>query len=168
MSFNEINLDEFELNPFTNLRDKWFLLTVGDEKSFNTMTCSWGMIGHIWFKNVFNTVVRPQRYTYEFINKYDNFTITFLPDEYKKVLSFCGTKSGRDFDKVKETGLTPVFLEEGVTFEEAERVIVCKKLYCQAMDEKSFVDKEVMEKAYKDRDFHYSYVGEILKILENK
>ena len=106
-------------------------------------------------------------YTKEFIDKAEYFTISFFKEEYKKALSFCGSHSGRDCDKAKETGLTPVFVSENgvevTAFAEADMVLVCKKAYVQEMKPECFVDTENDEKWYSDKDYHYQYIGEIVK-----
>ena len=121
----------------------------------------------MWGKNTFTTVIRPQRYTKEFIDKAEYFTISFFKEDYKKALSFCGSHSGRDCDKAKETGLTPVFVSENgvevTDFAEADMVLVCKKAYVQEMRPECFVDTENDEKWYSDKDYHYQYIGEIVK-----
>ena len=117
MALKEIDIKTLEnLNPFSKIADNWFLVTSGDESGYNTMTASWGSLGTMWGKSVAVTVIRPQRYTKEFIDKNEYFTVSFLKDGNKDKLSFCGSKSGRDFDKAKETGLTPVFTDKTTTF----------------------------------------------------
>lgn len=95
MSFQEINVREFSMKPFKMIGDQWMLVTAGDQIKYNTMTASWGGIGVMWGKNVAVTVIRPQRYTKEFVESHDCFTLSFYPEEYKKALSLCGSKSGR-------------------------------------------------------------------------
>ena len=160
-------LDTLDFNPYKKIGKEWFLVTAGDESGWNTMTASWGFAGVMWGKNTFTTVIRPQRYTKEFIDKAEYFTISFFKEEYKKALSFCGSHSGRDCDKAKETGLTPVFVSENgvevTAYAEADMVLVCKKAYVQEMRPECFVDTENDEKWYSDKDYHYQYIGEIVK-----
>lgn len=163
MAFKEIDIKELEMSPFVKIGKQWMLITAGNKDSFNTMTASWGGLGVLWNKNVAFTFIRPSRYTFEFCEKEEYFTLTFFPEEYRKALSFCGTKSGRDYDKCKETGLTPVFSEEAPYFEEAELVLVCKKLYAQDMDKASVVDSAVLTNYGEDEPMHKVYVGEIVK-----
>ena len=87
------------------------LLTGGNMESFNTMTASWGQLGVLWNKNVLTCYIRPNRYTYEFVENGEFFTVSFLGEEYRKALAFCGSHSGRDCNKITETGLTPVELD---------------------------------------------------------
>jgi flavin reductase (DIM6/NTAB) family NADH-FMN oxidoreductase RutF len=143
-------------------------VTSGDKDKFNTMTISWGGVGIMWGKNVAFTFIRPQRYTYEFIEKGDFYSMSFFDEEYKDALKFCGSKSGRDYDKVKETGLTTAFTEDGVPyFVEAKLVLICKKMYAQTLNEESIVDAEAVSKWY-DNDFHKMYVSEITNVLVNE
>ena len=113
MSFREIDPKTLEGNPFVRIGDQWMLVTAGDQKQYNTMTASWGGLGVMWGKNVAYTVIRPQRFTYEFMEACDTYTLSFYPKEWKPALNLCGSKSGRDVDKAKETGISPVSLEIG-------------------------------------------------------
>ena len=162
--FRKIDIKDLKESAVSLFDDRWALLTAGNAESYNTMTVSWGMMGELWNKDVCTVFVRPQRYTYEFMEKNDGFTLSFFSDEYKKALSFCGSKSGRDYDKAKETGLTPVEGEQGVSFEQAELIINCRKLYVQDMKEECFLDKSIVGKCY-NGDFHRIYVGEITEVL---
>lgn len=162
MGLKEFDIEKIEFNPFTKISKEWFLLSAGNESGFNMMTASWGAMGHIWKKNLFQTVVRPQRFTKEFVDKNDVFAISFFGEENRKALALCGSKSGRDIDKAKETGLIPVFTDGTVTFEQAEMVFICKKLYVQQMEKADFVDKSLLDN-YANNDFHYAFYGEIIK-----
>lgn len=157
-----INVKTLSENPIKLFDDDWSLITAGDENGYNTMTASWGGIGKLWGKDVCFIFVRPQRYTYEFIEKNDLFTVSFYGSEMKKALSFCGSKSGRDFDKAKETGLVPMFVDGTTTFEQAKITIVCKKIAYQDMDPKGFLDSSINAN-YAEHDYHRVYVGEIEK-----
>jgi len=159
-------------NIFELIGDKWFLLTAAKKDgSYNTMTASWGGMGIMWGKPVTWTVVRPVRYTYEFMEEADYFMLTFFPEEYRKALNILGTKSGRDCDKIKESGLTPAVisgLSESsgllVSFEEAELIIACKKIYYQDVDPARFIETEI-DKNYPKKDYHRMYFGEITDCL---
>lgn len=163
-NFKEINPAQITENPFTLIGKDWMLVTAGNKEKLNTMTASWGSVGIMWNKPVAFTFVRPQRYTYEFIEKSEYYTLSFYDDEYRKMLNFCGTKSGRDVDKVKETGITPVFNEQAPYFEQAKLVLVCRKLYNQFLNEESLYDKS-LKSNYENNDYHKMYVGEIVKAL---
>ena len=162
----EISPRDIDKNAIRLITEDWALLTAGDADGWNTMTVSWGGLGELWGKDVVFVFVRPQRYTKEFLDNSECFTLSFFDERYKGALRVCGTKSGRDIDKAKETGLTPVF-ESGTThLEEANLVLVCKKLYVQNMTSDSFIDKSIIDDNYKTNDFHASYVGEIIKVLK--
>lgn len=162
MAFKEIAADELMLNPFEKIGKEWFLVTAGDSEEYNTMTASWGFMGIMWGKNSFITVVRPVRHTYEFMEKSELFTISYLPNEKRDVLNFCGSHSGRDCDKAKEAGITPVFSDGTVFFEEAELVFVCRKVYSQDMDINLLAD-DLKHFCSKD-PMHKQYIGEIVKV----
>jgi Conserved protein/domain typically associated with flavoprotein oxygenases, DIM6/NTAB family len=161
MSFKEVSVSDLSFNPFTKIGKEWMLITSGDENKWNTMTASWGFVGVMWNKNVIETVIRPTRYTIEFVEKNDLFTVSFFDEEYRKALQFCGTHSGRDCDKAKETGLTPIFTDGTTAFAEASMYFVCHKLYAQDMDI-SLLDKEC-HKWYEKDAVHKAFIGEIVK-----
>lgn len=162
----EISARELQGNFIKMLSEDWALLTAGTIDNFNTMTVSWGGVGELWNKDVGFVFVRPQRYTYEFIEKNDYFSLSFFGSEFKKELGVCGSKSGRDIDKMAETGFTPVDLGNAVDFQQSKITIVMKKLACQDMKPDGFLDDSIM-KNYANNDFHRIYVGEIVKILIN-
>lgn len=149
------------VNPFKMVGKDWMLVTAGDENGWNTMTASWGFMGVMWGKNAAVTVIRPQRHTKKFIDSSEYFTLSFFGEEYRSALAFCGKYSGRDKDKAAETGLVPVFADNAVSFEQAETIIVCRKLYVQDMKPECFSDKTCDEKWYPDKDYHTAYIGEI-------
>lgn len=165
MSFKEISCENYNANPFTSIGKEWMLITSGDKNNYNTMTASWGGVGVLWNKNVVFAFIRPQRYTYEFIENNEYFSLCFFDEQYKSALSFCGTKSGRDYDKAKETGLTANFDFEAPCFEQAKAVLICKKLYAQPFENQFIIDKSI-ESNYAQNDYHKMYVGEIVKVLE--
>lgn len=165
MELREIDLMSEDLNPFKMVGKEWFLLTAGNEQGFNTMTASWGGFGVMWNKNVVTAVVRPQRKTMEFVQDSGYFTMSFFEEEHREMLKFCGSHSGRDVDKVGICGLTPYFLDGTTTFTQAKKVFVCKKLFAQKIDEKSFIDKSLLSN-YTNGDFHVAFVAEIIKAVE--
>lgn len=161
----EIDVKQLMLNPVTLIGQEWMLLSAGTQESgYNTMTCSWGHLGNLW--NVPSAVcyVRPQRYTKEFVDREDLYTLSFFEGK-KQELAYLGTHSGRDEDKVAKTGLTPAFGEGYTYFAEAKLVLVCRKLYQAPLKEECFLHQEVVEKNYPERDFHDLYIGEIVKVL---
>ncbi len=167
--FRELPVSDFKENPFEMIGKEAFLLTAGDEKSgFNTMTAAWGAMGYIWRKNIAVAVVRPQRHTFKFMEENDRFTMSFFGGKEKEALAFCGTKSGRDFDKCKETGLIPVFDGDTTYFEQARLVIKCRKIYVGKVEEAEFLDMDICTSSYPAKDYHSVYVGEIEQILVNE
>ena len=164
MSFVEISAKEIDKNAIRLISEEWALVTAGSRDKFNMMTASWGFLGEMWGKDCAIAMIRPQRYTLEFMNQNDNFTLSFYGDN-KAVHKVCGSKSGRDIDKAKESGLVPIFDNGAVYFEQAELVLICKKLYTSQIDKEGFVDKECL-KWYPDNDFHKMFVGEIVKVLK--
>lgn len=165
--FTSIKPVELTDNPFKLIGDDWMLITAGDiesHKTFNTMTASWGGLGILWHKPVSYIFVRPTRYTYEFTEKHDLYTLSVFEEKYRAVLNLCGTFSGRDTDKVANAKLTPVEFETGaVGFQEARLVMVCKKLYYQDLTPDRFIDP-TLDKNYPKKDYHRMYVGEIIGV----
>ena len=142
------------------------LITAGNKESHNTMTASWGGVGELWGRYVSTIYIRPQRYTLEFVEREDCYSLCFFDESYRPALNFCGSKSGRDYDKDKETGLTPCFDQAAPYYQQARLVFFCRKLYRQDMAEDSFLDKEVLAKNYPQNDLHRMFIGEIVKVLE--
>lgn len=159
---NKIDIKALQGNAVSMFDDKWCLITAGNKDSYNTMTASWGAMGELWNKDVCFIFIRPQRYTLEFTEREELFTLSFFGEEYKKALAFCGRNSGRDCDKAKETGLTPMEVDGSMSFEESETVIVCKKLFYQDIDPQGFIDKDIDGVCYSEKDYHRMYVGEVI------
>jgi flavin reductase (DIM6/NTAB) family NADH-FMN oxidoreductase RutF len=162
--WKEINPTELSKNPFSLIGQEWMLITAGDQKKANTMTASWGGVGILWNKPVAFCFIRPQRYTLEFVEREDYYTLSFFGPEYRKALNYCGSHSGRDGDKFAACGLTPSY-DLAPYPEEANLVLVCKKLYKQDMEKDCFLDPALVEKNYPAGDFHRTFVGEIVKVL---
>lgn len=172
MSLREISIFDVQLNPMGTISRDWWLVTAGNQdRGYNTMTASWGHLGAIWRgdnpggRPTAAVYVRPQRYTRAFMDREAYFTLSVLPEAYRKALGYLGTHSGRDGDKVKAAGLTPVFDRESTWFAEARLVLVCKKLYQAPLVESGFVDRSLVEENYPERDFHQMYIGEIVQAL---
>lgn len=169
----EIPIKEHNPNPFTAFGRDWMALAAGNETDgYNAMTVAWGHFGALWERdshaNRLPTVicyVRPGRYTKTFVDKEEYFTLSCFDESYRKVLGYLGSHSGRDGDKAKAAGLTPVFADGSVYFGEAKTVYLCRKLYQAPLCEEGFFDKGLVEFNYPDRDFHEMYVGEIVKVL---
>lgn len=167
----EIAASELKISPLRIAQD-WMLITAGTkERGYNTMTASWGHLGAIWGRGQGRLTsvvyVRPQRYTKAFVDREELYTLSFFEPAYKEQLGYLGTRSGRDEDKVAAVGFTPVFGEDYTTFAEADLTLVCRKLYRAPILEEGFLDKDVLEANYSERDFHDMYVGEVLHIFVN-
>ncbi len=161
MPFKKISFSSLKVNPFTLIAHDWFLLTAGKRGGFNTMTCGWGALGILWNKPVAFVFVRPTRHTYDFMNRSEKFTLSFFSEGHRPALKYCGSRSGRDCDKVKEAGLTPVFSKTGgIYFKEARMILECRKIYFDDLKPGRFLKKEI-GKNYPQKDYHRLYVGEI-------
>jgi flavin reductase (DIM6/NTAB) family NADH-FMN oxidoreductase RutF len=161
--FDSIAPEELHDNFFDLIRNDWMLVTAGDMGSFNTMTASWGTIGVLWNKPIAICFVRPHRYTFEFTERNECFTLSFFDYQYREVLDFCGTHSGRDIDKVSQTGLRPTETPLGnISFEQARLVLECRKIYADFLKSENFMLKEVADRNYPRQDFHKFYIGEII------
>lgn len=168
--FQKVDVTKLSMNPMDLIAKEWMLLTAGcAERGYNTMTASWGHLGSIWGHGgglpTAIAYVRPQRYTKEFMDREELYTLSFFPEEYKKALGYLGSHSGRDGDKVAAAGLTPVYGDGCTWFAEAKLVLVCRKLYVAPLLEEGFVDKSIVEQCYPGKDFHEMYFGEIVEAL---
>lgn len=162
-TFQEIDPKTLDANVFKLIGEQWMLVTVGKQDQFNMMTASWGGLGFLWNRPVAFVFIRPQRYTFEFIERNEGFTLSFYGEEYRKVLQLCGTRSGRDIDKVAETKLTPMTMPSGnMAFEEASLVLDCRKFYMDMLEKTNFVDFATAERWYPKQDFHKMYIAEII------
>ena len=172
-----------DYKAFTMFENRWALVTAGMLDDFNTCTVSWGSMGNIWGPNggdisTVTVYIHPARYTQEFMAKYDTFTVSFFPESYRKALGYLGSHSGRNENKVANSGLTPVVAGDGVTFKEAELTFVCKKLYEHQFDEAYLAEKvkdyyasnpAVYTQAGHDRwEPHYMYIGEVVEDIEQQ
>ncbi|HPY82615.1 MAG TPA: flavin reductase [Bacteroidales bacterium] len=166
MDFIEISPNDITDNTFKLIADDWMLLTAGTIDSYNCMTASWGGFGVLWFKPVVFVFIRPQRYTHNFFETNNYFTLTFFDESYRNTLQFCGKHSGRTVNKAKECNIHPFkTLHNSVAFSEAKLVIECKKLYSNSLQESSFLEKEHL-RHYANKDFHTMYIGEIVSCLK--
>jgi flavin reductase (DIM6/NTAB) family NADH-FMN oxidoreductase RutF len=160
--------EELTDNVFDTVGKQWLLVTAGKPGAFNTMTASWGCLGVLWRKPVAFCFVRPTRHTFSFINKVDYYTLSVLPEEHRKILDICGSRSGRDTDKIAATGLKPVDIDgKAVSFEQARLVFLCKKLYAQDFDPKLFLDPKI-EDLYPEKDYHRIFIGEVERVLRKE
>lgn len=165
MSFKEIAPEAMNESVFKVIGTDWLLVTGAAGGKANAMTASWGGMGIMWGKPVAFLVIRPQRYTKEFIDKAEGLTISVFAGERRKMMGYFGSVSGRDEDKIARAGLTCLEDEGRVYFEEARMVFICKKLYAQEMQEACFIDNDSREKWYPDKDYHTMYIAEVEKLL---
>ncbi len=160
----QIDVKELNDNFIESIGKEWMLVTAGNKRKFNTMTASWGGVGFLWNKPVVFVFIRPERYTYGFMEEEERFTLSFLGSENQRIHKICGTKSGREVDKIKETGLLPLFTGQGgVTFEQSRLTLECKKLYATDLNPEAFIDKHLLQQWYggEQGGIHRMYIAEI-------
>jgi flavin reductase (DIM6/NTAB) family NADH-FMN oxidoreductase RutF len=165
-NFREISAVELD-NAIKMIGDDWMLITAYDKDQYrvNAMTASWGALGVLWNKDVCVCFVRPQRHTHKLLSEQNRFSVAFLSDEYRDALKLCGTKSGKDVDKLEGSGLNSVECDGVPVIAEADTLLICKKLYEDELKEECFLESEVMA-TYKAKDYHTFYVCEIEKIYK--
>ncbi|MCD8182988.1 MAG: flavin reductase family protein [Bacteroides sp.] len=159
-----IAIKDLNENFFEAIGKEWMLITAGNKEHFNTMTASWGGIGFLWNKPMVFVFIRPEHYTFEFAEKSDYFTLSFLGEENRTVHKVCGSKSGREVDKVKETGLKPIATEKGnILFGQGRLSLECRKLYTDTIKEECFINPAAYKQWYGGvhGGFHHMYVAEI-------
>jgi len=161
--FRNLNPEDMKDNPFEAIGKKWMLITPSNSEKINPMTASWGGFGVMWHKNVVYIVIRPTRYTFELIEKTNKFTLTFFEEKYRKILNLCGLKSGRDINKIEETGLSPIVEDNFIYYKECSLAIFCNKLYFTDFNPNNFLDDE-LNKLYPKKDYHRLYIGEIVNL----
>lgn len=163
--FREIQPEEVEQNAFVLMGTDWTLITAAKEGRINTMTASWGGFGTMFNKNVAYTVIRPHRYTREFVDHADCFSLSFFEKSFKRQMGYLGAVSGRDEDKIGKAGLTVLHDGETPYFAEAKLVMICRKLYAQPFEEAFFIDQSLEPKHYPGKDYHTLYISEVEKVL---
>ena len=163
---HSVNLKTVSLDIFRVFDKQPPLLTAGDRTTCNTMTISWCQLGRLWGQPSCTVYVRPERYTYGFMEKHEYFTVSVLPAEEKEIIAFCGTKSGRMADKISECGLTVAYgAGDAPYFEEAELVLVCKKVYAQDMGRDFVANGTHVDRHYApgQGNWHRMYIGEVVE-----
>ena len=165
MKLEKIEVKDFQGNPFEMIGNGWMLVAAEKQGKMNAMTASWGGVGVMWGKNVVYVVIRQSRFTKEFVDRSDTFSLSFLPECYRKELNYFGTVSGRDEDKIAKAGLQISHQGETPYFSEAKTVMLCKKLFAQKLDPSCFLADWIDEKWYADHDYHTLYIAEIENIL---
>ncbi len=163
--FKQLKTSDLTTDLFSDIGKQWMLVTAAKpDGSVNSMTASWGGLGVLWNKKVATIYVRPQRYTHEFLDAADRFTLSFLPETYRGALTLCGKTSGRDGDKIAQAGLTLWRDGELAAFEQAERIIICRKIYKGVLDPAGFIDAAI-DRNYPQKDYHTIFIGEIEQCL---
>ncbi|MBD3370886.1 flavin reductase family protein [Candidatus Fermentibacteria bacterium] len=163
--FQEIDPRKLDDNVFELIADQWMLVTAGETDGYNTMTASWGAMGELWSRKICVAFVRPQRYTYGFMNRMERFTLSFFDEGHRDKLEFCGTHSGRDVDKAARTGLMPFPpTDDTVAFRQARLIMVCKKIYTHDLDPDNFLEPDI-EDCYPEKGYHRMYVGRLERAL---
>lgn len=163
-AFQPFPIEQLEINPFEKIGKEWALVSAGSKKKANTMTISWGGVGVLWGKNVAFIFIRDSRYTKEFIDANDFFSVSFLNEQYREALNYCGSHSGRDEDKLKNAGLNWNYKLSIPFVDEGNLVLLCQKLSATKINEDSFLAPDI-KKWYADKDMHTMYVAEILEVL---
>ncbi|MZI81186.1 flavin reductase family protein [Clostridium butyricum] len=161
----EIKHEDFQENVFEMIGKDWLLITAEKDGKVNTMTASWGGVGVLWNKKVAYIFIRPQRYTKEFVDFSDRLSVCVLPNSYRKELAYLGNVSGKDEDKISNANLKVQKYEDVPYFDEARLTLICRKLYAQDLKEECFIEKDIIDKWYPEKDYHTMYVVEIEKIL---
>lgn len=167
--FVEVPVEHLQINPFTGIGGDGFLITAGTPDRYNMMTANWGSMGVLWKRNILSLYVRGSRYTHSFLEESEGFTVSFFPPDLAEVLTWCGKHSGREYDKLKETGLKPAFIKaadgsERVTFKEATLIFSCTKAALTRLDPATFVAPEIGG-FYEKPDYHTHYIGFVDSIL---
>lgn len=155
---------DFKADSFNIFDKQWALLTAGTPQNYNTMTISWGGLGTLWSKPVVTVYVKPVRYTHKFMEQSEYFTVSFYPEQYRRALGLLGSLSGRDGNKILKSKLTPMFLDNSITFKEADVTLLCKKIYRQDLDISQMPD-EVTSAYYESEVAHTMFVGEVIDII---
>jgi len=166
--FREVPAEKMSGNPFRMVGQEWMLITPGKPGDFNPMTASWGGFGVLWNQKVAFVFLRPQRYTRTLMDRFDLFTLSFFREEYRPMLEYCGTHSGKDENKSEGAGLTPLETPRGgVAFEEARLVLECRKIYFQDLDPRNFGMEEILP-LYPQEDYHRLYIGKVDGVWEKR
>jgi len=170
MAHKSISFDQLLVRSHDLWANQWMLLTSGDflDGSYNCMTIAWGSLGNMWNRPFAQVVVRPNRFTYEFLEKYDTFTLCAFPPEYRRSLEAIGSVSGRSQDKISEVGLTPIAASvvAAPAYSEAELILECQKIYWDDIDPSHFIDSG-LHSHYPNKNYHRVYYGEVIAIIGN-
>lgn len=166
-TFRTIAPEELGTNFFSAIGKGWMLVTAQnpEDSAVNMMTASWGGTGILWGKPVAFVFLRPQRFTRELVDATAGFSLAFLGEEHRSQLSLCGSKSGRDLDKVAACGFDIAYSGAVPYVCQAHTVLVCNKLYRQPLEASCFLDPSLAGTYYPGEDYHILYVAEITDVL---
>jgi flavin reductase (DIM6/NTAB) family NADH-FMN oxidoreductase RutF len=160
--FVKVEPEQLKDNFFRTIDNDWMLITAGSAQKFNTMTASWGAMGILWNFPIAICFIRPTRYTFSFVNDHDHFTLSFFTEKEKGILNYCGSRSGRNTDKIAQTGLKPLLTEQqGITFEQSRLCIECQKVYADDLRPEKFIMQSLDAKNYPGKDYHRFFIGKI-------
>jgi flavin reductase (DIM6/NTAB) family NADH-FMN oxidoreductase RutF len=163
--FTKANPYSLNEKLFHVIGKEWFLIAAGTSDDYNMMTASWGSMGILWNKPVVSVFIRPHRYTYEFVEKNEFFSLNILDNSYREILNLLGQESGRNMDKMNVPGLDISTTDAGtVFFNQARLVFECKKIYFSDIDPALFIDPSINNN-YPKKDYHRMYIGEIVNVL---
>lgn len=164
--FTKTDVHDLVQNVFLEIGKNWMLISAKNpEGKVNTMTASWGAMGMLWGKDTITVYIRQSRYTKEFVDSQEYFTVSLF-DGYKKELGLLGSKSGRNGDKIGEAGFTLEMVDGQPTFQQSKCVFVCRKMYQDDIPMDA-MPEDVKERWYGDGDFHTMYIGEIVSCYIN-
>lgn len=162
--YKSIAPDKIPGNIIKMLRDDWMLITAGNDQQFNMMTAGWGGLGMMFGKPVAFCFIAPTRFTYQLMEKGDTYTLSFYTETYSDALKVCGSKSGKDTDKVKASGLTPLTTPNGSkAFSEAWMIIECSKTVAQSITPEAITDPKLKEE-WSTKQLYKMFIGEIVNV----
>lgn len=164
-TFQPITGDDLELSVFKTIGSDWMLITAEKDGKANTMTASWGGLGTIWGKNAAYVFIRESRYTKEFIDNTDTFSLSFFGGSMKSALKYLGAVSGRNEDKINNSRLTLSHYNDTPYIDEAITVLICRKMSAVPITKECFIDKDIDSTFYSNGDYHVMYIAEITDIL---
>ena len=168
-TFQKTDIKELDFNAVSLIADNWFVVTAGNESSYNQMTISWGAIGNVWGFPAATIYIRDSRHTYPFIENNKYFTLCAFPEEYRDKVLFIGSNSGRDMNKIEATGLTPKVTELGnIYYDEAHLVLECEKIYFNDIQPQNLTDPKGLGMYQKEEAMHRMYIGKIVNVWEKK
>lgn len=181
-SMNNFRGQEYKV--FDLFKNQWALVSAGTMERYNACTVSWGSLGTLWTRPgheegaTVTVFIHPSRYTLGFMKESDTFTVSFFPPEYRKALGYMGAHSGREGDKASAAGLTPVAIDNSVTYKEASVTFVCRKVYQHPFAKKGIAEDvqayyKANPKTYPppengEWEPHWVFVGDIIKVEENQ